>query len=53
MTAHRPTAGCGGFPPPARPRIGEQNLCLLENLQTKLQTVGTAQRMTGHDAMGW
>jgi len=40
MTAHRPAyvAGSGGFPPPVRLRIAQQNLCLLKNLQTKLQT---------------
>jgi hypothetical protein len=50
MTAHRPAyiAGSGGFPPPVRPRIAQQNLCLLKNLQTKLQTNSAAQSDTGH-----
>ena len=50
MTAHRPAyvAGSGGFPPPVRLRIAQQNLCLLKNLQTKLQTNSAAQSDTGH-----
>ena len=55
MTAHRPTyiAGSGGFPPPVRPRIAQQNLCLLKNLQTKLQTNCATHYGTGHHRMGW